>query len=409
MNAATMLLAVYFFAYVTSAMTAVMHVAFWSAVLWFLWRKLVRKEPLRLVGGPIPLTMLALVAVFALSLLFNLHWLGDNLDEFRKDHLRNLLAFVIALDSVRSMKQLRPILLALALGFTLRALALIGFYWGEIQYFAPYRPGFAMEAVFCFSITAILCLFDKELTWRVRLLLAVGLLVQLIPLLLHGSRTPIIAIVLGLFVTFALGQYKKTISILVFSGILVGAGAGVMLAKQDLVGRYTSPFKMETYENDFAFLERRGIWWVTGHLIAQQPLLGYGPGWRKLSSIARQNGYVEMLAGSKERYLVYGHNYFKRCGYGCANPHNLFLQVSFEVGLLGMFAYLAFLAALVYSAFRLWQSKVRDNALLASLTVALVAGYMAVSFADGLWAGSGILLVLAAVVANSYQTARQPS
>lgn len=398
MNFLTIWLAVYSFAAASTAMTAVMNIAFWLAVLTFFWRRLSKREPWGISAGPVPYVMLALTAVFLLSLAVNPAWLSNNLHEFWKDHLRNLLVFLMALSSIRNMQALRPLLLAAVAGFTLRAVLLLGLYWGDVQALLPYRKGFALDATFFFTITAALFLFDKGLPRYLRLALGGALLVQAVPLMLHGSRTPLLAIATGLALAAGLGRHWK----LLLTGLLVAVLGltGMMQARPDLLARYASTFREETYQQDDSVLERQGIWFVTASLIREHPLLGYGPGWRKLAPLARSEGYVEKLAASTDPRLVRAHTYFRDRGYGKANPHNLYLQVAFETGLLGLAVYLGFLLCTLWCAIRLWRTRIQDNTSLSLTVMALLVCYAITGFANGLWAGSALLLMMAAVTAN---------
>ncbi|BAK78445.1 O-antigen polymerase [Pseudogulbenkiania sp. NH8B] len=392
------LLAIYVFAAATTGLTAVMNIAFWLAVLTFFWQRLSKRKPWAISTGPVPYAMLAMTMVFFLSLAVNPAWLSNNLHEFWKDHVRNLLVFLMALSSIRSMQALRPLLMAAVAGFTVRALLLLGLYWGDFQALLPYRKGFALDATFLFTITAALFLFDKGLPRYLRLVLGGALLVQAVPLMLHGSRTPLLAIAAGLIVAAVLGRYWKWL----FTGLLVVVVGlvGMAQAHPDLVTRYASPFSEQTYQQDSSFLERRGIWFVTSSLIREHPLLGYGPGWRKLAPLARSEGYIEKLAGSGERQDMLAHDYFRDKGYGKANPHNLYLQVVFETGLLGLSVYLVFLSCTLWCAIRLWGTRIQDNTTLSLTAVALLVCYLITGFANGLWAGSVMLLLIAAVLAN---------
>ncbi|WP_024304235.1 O-antigen ligase [Pseudogulbenkiania sp. MAI-1] len=398
MNLLTVWLSLYFFAAATTALTAVMNIAFWLAVLTFFWLRLSKRESWAISPGPVPYAMLALLAVFLLSLAANPAWLSNNLHEFWKDHARNLLVFLVALSSIRNMQALRPLLLAAVAGFTVRALLLLGLYWGDFQALLPYRKGFALDATFLFTITASLFLFDRGLSPRIRWALGGALLVQAIPLMLHGSRTPLLAIAAGLALAAVLGRYWR----LLLAGLLavVIGLVGMTQARPDLLARYASPFQGNTYQQDGSVLERQGIWFVTASLIREHPLLGFGPGWRKLAPLARSEGYVEKLAASTDSRLVLGRAYFRDKGYGRANPHNLYLQVAFETGLLGLLVYLGFLAGTLWCAIRLWRTQGEDNVSLSLAMIALLVCYLITGFANGLWAGSAVLLLMAAVTAN---------
>ncbi|GGX97342.1 O-antigen ligase family protein [Vogesella alkaliphila] len=391
------LIALFCFASASTALTGLMNSSFYLAViLWTGWLLCMRPVlPWR--SGIFRLFML-LVLVFVASLLLNGDWLVNNLNEFKKDYLKPLLVFLMACSFIRREQQARIILLGFALGFALRSLLLLAYYGLDLAWLAPYRRGYAMDAVFYLPLTSVLLLFGQDwLSRRWRVLLAVMWGVEMLNLVLHQSRTPLLAIIASLLLLLLLnGSWRK--SLLLLLGCVISA-AGLFAAKPELWQRYASTFRSDTYQQDPALLERQGIWVATGYLIRQQPVLGYGPGWRKLALLVRNKPLLKYLqAGSHPRNRS-GYLYFTKRGYpyGKANPHSLYLQVALETGLCGLLVYLSFLLTILWLSFRqVWRKTVRHP--VAGSLLVIIPAFLLVGFANGMWANAVLLMMLAGML-----------
>lgn len=391
------LIALFCFASASTALTAVMNSSFYLAtILWAGWLLCVRPAlPWR--SGIFRLFML-LVLVFVVSLLLNGEWLANNLNEFKKDHLKPLLVFLMACSFIRREQQVRIILLGFALGFALRSLLLLAYYGFDLAWLAPYRRGYAMDAVFYLPLTSVLLLFGQNwLSRRWRMLLAVMWGVEMLNLVLHQSRTPLLIIVASLLLLLMLKGAWRQCLLLVLAGVI--AGMGVSVVKPELLQHYTSAFRSSTYQKDGSVLERQGIWVATSYLIRQQPVLGYGPGWRKLALLARDERLLQYLQSGTHPRNRYGYVYFteRAYQYGKANPHSLYLQVALETGLCGLLVYLSFLLAILWLAFRqVWRHTVRHP--VASSLLVITPAFLLVGFANGMWANAVLLMMLAGML-----------
>lgn len=391
------LIALFCFASASTALTAVMNSSFYlAAILWTGW--LLCVQPALPWRSGIFRLFLLLVLVFVISLLLNGDWLANNLNEFKKDHLKPLLVFLMACSFIRHEQQVRIILLGFALGFALRSLLLLAFYGLDLAWLAPYRSGYAMDAVFYLSLTSVLLLYGQDwLSRRWRVLLAVMWCMEMLNLVLHQSRTPLLAIVASLLLLLLLnGSWRK--SLLLLFGCVIAA-VGLFVAKPELWQRYASTFHSATYQQDGSLLERQGIWVATGYLIRQQPVLGYGPGWRKLALLARDEQLLQHLQAGVHPRNRYGYTYFTERAhqYGKANPHSLYLQVALETGLFGLLVYLSFLFSILWLAFRqVWRQTIRHP--VASSLLVIIPAFLLVGFANGMWANAVLLMMLAGML-----------
>lgn len=385
------LIGLFCFASASTLLTGVMNTCFFLALpLWACW--LYRSKPHCGQRSGIMLLFVALCLVFAASLTANPQWLDNNLNEFKKDYFKPLLMFVLAASFVRSPARIRLLLLCFAAGFAVRAWVLLAYYAFDLPALAPYVRGYALDAVFYFSLSSVLLLFGR-LPRRWQWLLAASWLVEALLLVLHQSRSPLLSVLFGL--CCLLLAHRAWRKLLWLCGLSLLSAALLLAVKPDLWQRYATTFASASYREDGAVVERKGIWLVTGDLITRQPWLGYGPGWRKLSELGQQPAVLANLEPRKEARQQAAYLYFTERAnrYGKANPHNLYLQLAFEIGVTGLALYLGLLLLLLLRAWQLLRRP--DHQLLASCVLAIVPAFLLVGFANGLSANAVLLMLLA--------------
>lgn len=391
-----LLLCIYFFSSASTALTALMNTSFYVLMMvWAVWFFKVR--PFASFKSKTAALFILLCIVFFISTVVNNDYFSNNINEFKKDYLKPLFVFLVACTFIRGEQQIKTVLLCFAGGFALRTVLLLTYYGLDVAWLAQYRRGYALDAVFYCSLTSVLVIFGKNfISEKIRGLLSVALLLEVMALLIHGSRSPLLAIIFGLVCVMLANRYWRPLAILGMASVLTTAL--LFVAKPDLFNRYASTFNSATYQNDGSVLERQGIWIATRFLIQQQPFFGYGPGWRKLAQLAQGDAVLVELKDEHDPRKKYGYAYFteKANKYGKANPHNLYLQVAFEIGVLGLLVYLCFLSGVLINAYHFVIRK--NNILVANCILAIVPAFMVVGFANGLWANAILLMTLAGIV-----------
>lgn len=401
-------LTLFFFAQMSDALTAAAQLSYWSAVLLGIVTFL--RAPcaiLRLFNWrPLTACLGMLLLVLAAAWLVNPGWWSNNLTEFRKDHLRLFLLFPLAFWVCRDYQDVRRLLLAAVAGFTLRALLVLGFYLSDWAVLESYRKGFALDAIYCFSAGLLLFLFDRGLSRRSRILLGAALAVQVVPLLLHGSRSPLLVILLA--VGLAVVAARRWRLLLTGALALLIVLTGLVFSRPQLLLRYETVLQGETYTQDFSVVERQGIWWVTLQLVERQPWLGYGPGWRKLSPLALESGLMDEAKQHPDRVRQLAYGYFAgRATYGKANPHNLYLNWLLEAGFLGLFAYLGLIASMFRAS---WHARLQPGGQMWwLLALGLVTCQLASGITNGLWPAGWLLILVAGALARKENETTYPS
>lgn len=164
--------------------------------------------------------------------------------------------------------------------------------------------------------------------------------------------------------------------------------------------RYYSVISVQTYKgnNDGSLTGRkaiaRGVWEIS----KDQLWLGYGPGWKKLPTVAMDGGYIDRWKNSSEPWHVIFVDYCS-WGEGRVNPHNFYLSLLFEVGALGLAVYLAFMLAMVIKALRsgLKASASPEALGLSVCTLTYVGVYLGAGVAGGPWLPITLLVAASAV------------
>lgn len=393
-----LLLCIYFFSSASTALTALMNTSFYVLMMvWAVWFFKVR--PFASFKSKTAALFILLCIVFFISTVVNHDYFSNNINEFKKDYLKPLFVFLVACTFIRGEQQIKTVLLCFAGGFALRTVLLLTYYGLDVAWLAQYRRGYALDAVFYCSLTSVLVIFGKNfISEKNRGLLSVALLLEVIALLIHGSRSPLFAIVFGLICVAIVNRFWRFLSVFVIASILTS----VLLfsVKPTLFNRYASTFNSTTYQNDSGIVSRQGIWIATRFLIKQRPVFGYGPGWRKLALLAQENAVMAELKDEHDPRKKSGYYYFtkKAKTYGKANPHSLYLQIMLEVGFVGFFVYFGFLVGVLINAYRCIVDG--NNKLIANCLVAVVPAFLVVGFANGLWANDILLMMLAGVVCN---------
>lgn len=391
------LLMLNFFALTTSAMTAVVNASFWVAVLLFIWKKCKNPDFSFLYKPIIGKLFLLFLLCFIISWGVNGDLASNNANEFYKDHLKHLVIFIIVADVCLNWKQVCNLVLALSAGSTVRALIIIFSYLG-IGKGNSALGGFALDSVFNFTLTAGVLFFSNKISRRLQGLLIFSLIIQLVPLVLHGSRTPLIAITTALVLAATVGRYYR--ALFSVAGATIAIIAVIAICNPVLMQRYTTPFKTQTYKDDGSWKERLGIWFVAKKLIAEKPFFGYGPGWRKLSIVIQQKHSIAGYQNEPiESIPAYAYRYFSVMKYGRANTHSLYFQTAFELGFIGLFVYICFLMVSFYYAVVYARSAGYDERMFGAVLVALIAGYLVIGVTNGLMAGSiPLMFVIAALM-----------
>jgi O-antigen ligase len=356
--------------------------------------------------SPILRVLAALLTVLAVTATLGSDPL-DSLGELRKHFLPGILLLLLIPQVFQGERLMRLVLSVIALSFMLRAgLTLI-----ELAEYFPdldsgrsegnFIKGFSLDAGFYVPALMGLLLLGGRWRW----LAPLGLLAVLIVMLLVQSRTPVVAASLSLVVMlFVLRKWRI---LLFFAAAVVFAGGYLTISQSALSERFAQTFNLQTYARAIdtknyvdgdGFSGRTPIWFGILEITANRSLTGYGFGWKKMGKIAVEGGYVTRWETKKNDNFAKMQAWYFSLPTSKVNPHNLYLQIYFESGLLGLAAYLLMLLVLFWQAFRLsWRAK-GERRIIAAVALAYLVSHVTLGLANGLWIGLGPSLALIALL-----------
>lgn len=282
----------------------------------------------------------------------------DSLNELRKDGAPFVLAFILLVcaKEIKTDKIVKMVMLALILGYSTKELLAIysgvangsnfNIYETPGAIFPKYLEFFASDSPYYLPfLLGPLFFWSMSLFQRLVILLLVSLAVLVV--ILSGVRTSFVLLVfsLALVVAYRFWAFKKTILLLVIFATMGGYVLNSELINSKL-GRYTTVFSLKTYKfgGDASLSDRYAITKAVWDVSQDRLLVGYGAGWKKLPRVAEEKGHMDRWSKSDQKVDQIGLNYF-RFGEGRVNPHNLFMSIFFEGGVMGLAAYLSLMLA----------------------------------------------------------------
>jgi len=160
----------------------------------------------------------------------------------------------------------------------------------------------------------------RERVWAVRPAWAALLVLHLGLLVLTQTRASMVAFVAASGV-MALVLRRRLLALLLAGLVGVALPLG-LFGDGRMRERFASIFRWKTYATEQAAM-RGEAWKTTLGLIKERPLLGYGYGWKGFPSQVRALGLTDLGVPG-----------------GVVHPHNIFLGVAYESGVLGLLMFL---------------------------------------------------------------------
>jgi len=332
---------------------------------------------------------------------------SDSFGELRKHFLPGVLLFLLIPTTFRGEQLIRLLLSVAAMAFLVRT----GLTLVELSYYFPdvnagrsdgsFIKGFSLDAGFYIPILVGFLLLGGRWRW----LAPPVLLAVLTAMLLVQSRTPVVAALLAVSaMLFLLRKWR----ILLTSLLIVLASALYLgFSHPEIAQRFATAMSPKTYANAFetrnfrlgdGFSGRTPIWFGILEITEKRPWTGYGFGWKKLGPIALEGGYVARWAAQKDDpFAAEQATYFSQQA-STVNPHNLYLQLYFESGLLGLAAYLLMLLVLFWQAARLAWRGSGFNRVIGAMAFAWLVDHVILGLFNGLLIGLGPSLALIALL-----------
>jgi len=357
----------------------------------------------------------AFVVVVIVGIAVSPYW-RESLIPFRRELVPMLLAFVLLTGqrAVQEQHQQRRVALlaawALISAFVIRSFLALGDWLAEgvhTDYYssdhaaARFFDFFAIDASLIMPVVVAACLY-LAMSRGTRALLVISLAIAMLLIVVSSVRTALIVMVLVTLLQLMPRLRSRKVWVLLgvaLIGLLVVMSATNRLQK--VTERYATVFTKEAYQGSEAtgassIYERLSIWKGTLEMAAERPLVGYGLGWQKLYDAAYEGGYVERWRSSPafiDRTVAHYFDVYER---GKVNPHNLWVDIIFETGALGLLTYTAMLLVLMVRAIRVLKQRTTDVVThwFGAATLAYLLAYGLVNMMGGFWLASGATLML---------------
>lgn len=355
------------------------------------------------------LSFFALLVIAALSALFS-PLSADALNNLRKDTLPFVLAFLLlacrATDQ-QSLQRTRVLAVwALILGFTIKEMLAVRdgiannfvfsiYETANIQ-LPKYLDFFATDTILYLPFLLSVLLFWPIKLWQ-RVLLFIVTATALTIVAMSGVRATFMAAALVLAAFLFVRFWSKKWLLLVAAIVLaVFAYAFKDHVTNPSIARYYTLFSKGTYQfgNDGSVSERKAIIKAVWDISRERWWIGYGPGWKKLPVISQERGYMQRWQASTDPVDEWAYRYFSY-GEGRVNPHNLYMQILFEVGVPGLLVYAALVLSLMFTGFKHWIRGV--SVMVRSMgvaTVLYVGAYAITGMAGGVWLPISLLILM---------------
>lgn len=268
---------------------------------------------------------------------------------------------------------------------------------------------FATDTLFYLPVLLVVCFFWPLQLWQ-RLFVGFLAVVAIWVVILSGVRATFLT-ALPLILCFMLirfWRYKWIVSAFIFVAISV-AVLQKSAVHTPLMKRYYSIFSAQTYQfgNDYSVSERKAILRAMWEISKDRLWVGYGPGWKKLPTIAQDKGYINQWEASEDPLHQRAYRYFS-LGVGRVNPHNIYAQTLFELGIPGVLGYLWLLLAVMISGFGRCSKKYDiQTRSMAFAAISFIAINVIFGMVGGVWLPLPLLIIMAWLSRRGNTTSEQ--
>lgn len=384
-------------------------ISFYS-LLMLLVIKLVKRE-LKIEFNDKTIIALSLLAVWSFLVSISGPYPLESLNAIRKNLMKEVVIFIVITSEFRNFRDIKPLLWIVVSSFAVVTFTSIiensvkdwdTFYslrpsmsWREISDY--FFAGYASKATFYIPFISAWLFSANDERWK-RRLGVITLCLGFILIYIYNSRTAFISVPLAVLISLFFAKRYKLMACLLAVLLFISL---IITVDSDRFSKYRTLSDADTYVSDSGLSGRKGLWLVTLNLIKKRPLSGYGYGWKKMAWVVKDSELIEPL---KEKYPG-AYDYFMRqahMSYGKINPHNLFLQIAFEIGVAGLALFMLLwftIAHKLITAIRTSQGSEANNFLKCS--IGLIVSYVIINLTNGFWQesyGNMIFLFMAIVV-----------
>ncbi len=361
--------------------------------------------------------VIAIVSILGWSLLVSIAgpFPAESLTAIRKNLLKHAVVVLITISEFKNFRDMKNLLTIVVFSFTAVTIASLvenavrdwptlvslapSISWRTVSHY--YFANYADNATFYLPFIAVWLVSAKEVSWKkwtgIFTLILGGYLVYI-----YNGRTQLLAVIISIMVIFLLTKHYRVVFAFVIAGVLFVSL--VCTTNNEGLLRYKTLFNTETYTSDTGLTNRLGLWQVVIEFIEDRPLTGYGYGWKKLAWLVQEKNSEEYW---KEK-LPSAYTYYiedAKLMYGRVNPHNLVLQIVFEIGLVGLAIFIIMWGAVLRNIFKTLKVKDESEGHYFMLgCIGVIISYAMVNVTTGMWQesyGMMIFLFIAVIIVVS--------
>ncbi|MCX5717961.1 MAG: O-antigen ligase family protein [Nitrospirae bacterium] len=332
----------------------------------------------------------------------------DSLDALRKNLFVQMLIFLVIITEFKGYNELRTLFRIVAVSFAIVMLASIAENFLDLinlnmdinalqskRTHKMFIAGYASNASFYLPFIAVWLTSLKKVPWE-KWLGLITILLGLLTVFVYNSRVAIFIIPSTiLLILFLSKKYKLLITAVI---IFTFCASIVFLSKSDMLSqsKYQSLSDLETFSKN----ERWVLWEGTLHIIKERPLTGYGYGWKKMAYVIDD---LKLMEYWRKNFPDIYNFMFKpnKDRYGSINPHNLPLQIVFEIGLIGLFSFLWLWTTVILKILKTVSVKGQsDGKTFALCSLGVIVSYALINILNGYWQeayGNMIFMFIASI------------
>jgi len=335
-------------------------------------------------------TIVALSCLVVWSVLVSLlgPYPADSLNAIRKNLLVQILIFLIIITEFKDIQKLKKLFQIVVASFSVVTIASI-IEVIQANWIASHQlnrthkmfiAGYANNATFYLPFIAAWFVSLSKTKWEKWTGIAT-LILGFVVIFIYNSRTALIAIPAGiLIILFLSKKYKLLIVSLI---VFILCIAVIFSSKSDTLSKYRTLSAPETYTKMHS---RIFVWRGALHIIEKRPFLGYGYGWKKMAWAAIDVNLAEYW----KQYHPDTYSYYVvenvNSGYGRVSPHNLMLQVTFEIGLIGLIILMWVWITIISKIYLTYNAKKRNEFQdFIVYSNGIIISYALINITNGFW------------------------
>ena len=336
--------------------TTIKEITFWLAVIF--WLMLMPSRSQRLLPvNPITLSLTLFMAVALISSITGVEPV-ENLKRFKGELFIPFLLFLIASTEYGSMDKIRMLLAPMVAALAVYTAFMVvesfswgfGYYWDEsLRQQLKWLSGYAEMCITLLPLTlGYFLLMRSNLRFLVLFLMLLEFTILAAYRHIASFGGSVLVLFLGvLFIqpmVYRLWLRGFIVMIMIISAVLFYTHGDNMAVAEYKLKFYQITHPYEELKKPHGFTNRVPLWNAAVDVIKDRPVFGYGWGMKKYTDIVAQDKYLSKW--EEDDPAVY-QVFTQYKGYHVP-PHNMFLEIAIQSGILGLVSFCLFIAICLF-------------------------------------------------------------